>query len=112
MHRTPELHLGDYVGPVLGAVVFVIVMSLVKEPARRRFNAVFVAGASGVYLSGGLGLWELSFPAIVGGVFAYCGLRSYRFIGLAWIMHSGWELVHHFYGNPIWPSCRRRASAA
>jgi hypothetical protein len=62
-----------------------------------------VAGASGVYLSGGLGLWELLDAAVAGGVVAYLGLRSHRFIGLAWLMHAGWDLVHHFYGSAIWP---------
>jgi hypothetical protein len=32
----------DYLGPALGSVVFVVVMSHVKEPARRNFNAIFV----------------------------------------------------------------------
>jgi hypothetical protein len=103
MNNSPSLHLIDYVGPSLGAIVFVAIMSLVKEPARRNYNAIFVAGASGVYLSGGLGLWELLYTAIAGGVVAYLGLRSHRFIGLAWLMHAGWDLVHHFYGNAIWP---------
>ena len=36
------------------ALVFVAVMSLVAEPARRRtLNAIILAGATGVYLSGG-----------------------------------------------------------
>ena len=48
-------------------------MSLVKEPARRTFNAILVAGASGVYLSGGFGPWELLYPAIVTPV-VYLGL--------------------------------------
>jgi hypothetical protein len=56
----------------------------------------------GAYVSGGLGLWELPFAA-VGVVVAYYGLRSYRVIGFAWLMHSSWDLVHHFFGNPIWP---------
>ena len=102
MHNSPPLHVMDYVGPAVGAVVFVLVMSLVKEPARRRFNAIFVAGAGGVYLSGGRGPWELLYPAITAPV-VYLGLRSHRFIGVAWLMHSGWDLVHHFWGNPIWP---------
>jgi hypothetical protein len=42
-----------------------------------------VGGAMGAYISGGLGLWELPFAA-VGSVVAYQGLRSHRFIGLAW----------------------------
>jgi hypothetical protein len=92
----------DYVGPVIGAVVFVAVMSLVKEPGRHTLNAILVAGASGVYLSGGFGPWELVYPAIVTPV-VYLGLRSYRFIGMAWLMHSCWDIVHHLWGNPIWP---------
>lgn len=95
-------HVLDVVGPLLGAAVFVLVMSRVAEPARRTFNAMFVAGATGVYLSGGFGPWELVFPAIALPV-AYVGLRSYRCIGLAWLMHAGWDLLHHRYGNPIWP---------
>jgi hypothetical protein len=77
-------------------------MSAVKEPTRRTFNAILVAGASGVYLSGGLGPWELLYPALTIPV-VYLGLRSYRFIGLAWLMHSCWDIVHHLWGNPIWP---------
>jgi hypothetical protein len=102
MHHAP-LQLADCAGPIVGAIVFVIVMSLVREPARRSYNAIFLAGASGVYLSGGLGGWELVYAAVAGGVVAYLGLGSYRFIGLGWLMHAGWDLVHHFHGNPIWP---------
>jgi hypothetical protein len=104
MHNPPPLHLPDYLGPAVAAIAFVVIMSLVKEPSRRHYNAILVAGASGVYLSGGgLGLWELLYAAVAGGAVAYLGLRSHRLIGLAWLMHAGWDLVHHFYGNPIWP---------
>ena len=102
MHSLPPLLVMDYVGPIVGAVIFVLTMSLVPEPTRRSFNAILVAGASGVYLSGGLGPWELLYPAIAAPV-AYLGLRSYRFIGVAWLMHSCWDVVHHLWGNPIWP---------
>ena len=102
MFNAPPLLVIDYVGPVVSAAIFVLIMSLVKEPTRRTFNAVFVAGASGVYLSGGFGPWELLYPAIAA-PFAYLGLRSYRFIGVAWLMHSCWDIVHHLWGNPIWP---------
>jgi hypothetical protein len=103
MHTTPPIQLLDLIGPAVGAVLFVGVMSWVKEPARRNYNAIFVAGASGVYLSGGLGVWELLYPAVAGGAIAYLGLRSHRYIGLAWLMHAGWDAVHHVFGNPIWP---------
>jgi hypothetical protein len=32
---------------------------------------------------------------------AYRGLESYRFIGVAWLMHSGWDVAHHLWGHPI-----------
>src|SRR5882672_4499742 len=73
MHNPPLLHVSDYLGPAAGAIVFVLIMSLVKEPTRRNFNAIFVAGASGVYLSGGFGSWELLYTAVAGGVVAYLG---------------------------------------
>ena len=46
MHNPPPLLVMDYVGPVVAAVIFVLVMSLVKEPSRRTLNAIFVAGAT------------------------------------------------------------------
>ena len=42
---------------------FVAAMALVREPVRLRLNAILVAAAGGVYLSGGLGIWELVYPA-------------------------------------------------
>src|SRR5437773_9036815 len=102
MHHAPPVFLIDYVGPAIQAAIFVLVMSLVPDQPRRTFNAIFVAGASGVYLSGGFGPWELLYPAIVTPV-VYLGLRSYRYIGVAWLMHSGWDIAHHLWGNPIWP---------
>jgi hypothetical protein len=92
----------DYVGPAVAAVVFVAAMSLVSQPARRTLNAIVVAGASGVYLSGGFGPWELIYP-LIGTTLAFLGLRSYRFIGIAWLAHACWDLAHHLWGNPIWP---------
>src|SRR5262245_57264770 len=98
----PPLALMDYVGPRLGALVFVVAMSLVAEPSRRTLNAIILAGASGAYLSGGFGLWELTYP-VIGVAIAYQGLRSYRLIAVGWLMHACWDLAHHLWGNPIWP---------
>lgn len=97
-----EIQMLDVLGPALGAVIFILGMSLVREPARQHFNAILVAGAGAAYLNGGLGFWEFPFIAVVT-VCAYLGLRSYQFIGIAWLLHAGWDVVHHLYGNPIWP---------
>jgi len=111
MHNTPSLLVMDYVGPVVSAAMFVLMMSLVKEPTRRTFNAVFVAGASGVYLSGGFGPWELLYPAIAAPV-AYLGLRSYRLIGVAWLMHSCWTSSTISGATRFGLSCPRHRSDA
>jgi hypothetical protein len=98
----PEIHPLDALAPALAAVVFVFVMSLIREPARREFNAIFVAGAGAAYLNGGLGAWEFAYIAVATAA-AYLGLRSHRFIGVAWLLHTAWDVIHHLYGNPIWP---------
>ena len=100
--QTAPLVVMDYLGPAAGALVFVVVMSLVAEPTRRTLNAVILAGASGVYLSGGFGPWELIYPVIALPI-AFSGLRSYRFVGVGWLIHASWDIVHHLWGNPIWP---------
>ncbi|MBV8730627.1 MAG: hypothetical protein JO336_12545 [Acidobacteriia bacterium] len=105
MFASPHLLPADYFGPAIGALVFVSMMSFVPEPQRRAFNAIFVAGACGAYLSGGFGAWELVFPIVALPV-VYCGLGSYRWIGAAWLMHALWDLAHHLWGNPIWPFLR------
>jgi hypothetical protein len=92
----------DWIGPLIGASVFIAIMSFVNRRVRLRLNAVFAAGAAGVYLSGGLGPWELVFPALVTPI-AYFAIESFPLIGVLWFMHAAWDAVHHFYGNPIWP---------
>jgi len=101
MHPVP-LTVAAYVGPAVAALVFVAAMSLVPAPTRRTLNAIILAGASGVYLSGGFGVWELAYP-IIGAAMAFHGLRSYRLIGAGWLLHAAWDLAHHLWGNPIWP---------
>jgi len=89
--------------PVIIAMVFILLTSLIREPARQKLMAVLIAGAGGAYLSGGgFGGWEMAFCAVTA-VCAYQGLRSYRFIGIGWLLHTGWDILHHLYGNPILP---------
>ncbi len=92
----------DYLGPAIAALLFVVGMSFVAEPERKTINAFLAAGACGVYISGGFGIWELLYAAVAMPV-AYRGLRDYRFIGAAWLLHAAWDLPHHLYHRPIWP---------
>jgi hypothetical protein len=92
----------DVIGPVVVALVYISLASLFKEPNRRSFNAIFVAGAGAAYLSGGFGVWEFVFLAAAT-YCAYKGLGSYTFIGVGWLLHTTWDVMHHRYGNPIVP---------
>lgn len=102
MVTSPPLVAMDFVGPAIGAVIFILGMSLVPEPKRHALNAILAAGTAGLYISGGFGAWELLYAAAVIPI-AYYGLRSYRFIAIAWLMHAGWDLPHHLWNRPIWP---------
>lgn len=99
------LHPMNLLGPALGAGVFIAIMSLVPHPTRLNFNAIFAAGAVGAYIGGIFGPWELIYPVIATPV-VYMGLRSYRWIGAAWLMHAAWDLPHHLSGHPIWSYVR------
>jgi len=102
-HLIPAFHTGDLVAAVVVPVLFIALSSLIKEPNRRHFNAIMIGGAGAAYLSGGgLGYWEFPFVAVLT-YCAYRGLSSYRFIGIGWLLHTAWDLVHYFYGNPIVP---------
>jgi hypothetical protein len=101
-HAGRDLTLPLMISPLLVAAVFIALCSLIKEPARRNFSAIMMAGAGAAYLGGGLGVWEFPFCALIT-FLAYRGLADYRFIGMAWLLHAAWDVAHHFYGNPIVP---------
>ena len=88
--------------PILVGLVYISLASLFGEPNRRNFNAIMIAGAGAAYLGGGFGPWELVFLTVVT-FCAYMGLRSYFFIGVGWLLHTGWDVLHHLYGNDIIP---------
>src|SRR5690349_8507266 len=91
------------IAPLLIGIAYVLVMSLLPDRHRRKFNAVMVAGAGAAYLSGGgLGGWEFAFTTVLAYV-AYRGLESWNYIGVGWLLHTGWDIVHHLKGNPIVP---------
>ncbi len=92
----------DLIAPTVVAVIYISACSLFAEPNRRHFNAIMIAGAGAAYLGGGFGAWEFVFTAIVT-YLAFEGLKSYRFIGVGWLLHTGWDVMHHLYGNPIIP---------
>jgi hypothetical protein len=97
-----EFEISYFLIGITCAPIFIIIMSLIKEPIRQKLNAVIIAFAGGAYYSGGFGAWEYLFGAIL--IFlSYKGLTEYKYIGIAWFLHACWDLPHHFYANPIDP---------
>jgi hypothetical protein len=93
----------QWIMPVVIAMLFILLTSLIKEPARNNFMAILIGGAGVAYLSGGgFGLWEMAFSTVLT-ICAYKGLHSYRFIGIGWMLHTAWDILHHLYGNPLLP---------
>jgi len=99
-YGTQEFTIINALVAALIGLVFIIIMSFVKEPSRQKINAIIIAGAGGVYWSGGLGVWEYIFGAVMLFV-AFKALKHYYFIGIGWLMHTGWDIMHHLYGDPI-----------
>ena len=103
MAQVAEFHSFDVIPPIIIAIAYIMASSLLREPARRNFNAIMIGGAGAAYLSGGgLGGWEFVFSAVVT-FCAFKGLQSYAFIGVGWLLHTGWDILHHLYGHPIVP---------
>jgi hypothetical protein len=99
-HGTPEVHAHNALIAVVVALVAIALASLVREPKRQRLMAIVLAGAGGAYLNAGFGLWE--FPFAIAVLFcAYRGLQSYTFIGIGWLLHTAWDLLHHWSGLPM-----------
>ena len=102
MHKPPSLGFPNVIIPIVVAGVFIAAMSLLKEPDRRHLSALFIAGAGATYFGGGFGFWEVGFCALFMWL-AFRALKDYRFAGVGWVLHIGWDILHHLYGHPILP---------
>jgi hypothetical protein len=99
----PDFTFANFTLASLLVPIFITIMSLFKEPLRQKINAGLIAVAGGAYINAGLMPFDQLFNVLL--VFlAYKGLQNYKFIALGWILHTCWDIVHHFYGNPIDPT--------
>jgi hypothetical protein len=77
MILVPRPHPTAVNAPVLVSAVFIVAMSILREPDRRRLNALLIAGAGAgaVYFGAGFGWWEVAF----GGLFTWSRRRHPAF---------------------------------
>jgi Family of unknown function (DUF6010) len=101
-HIVTDFGLINAIAAVMIALLYITISSLANEPNRQKISAVIIAGAGSVYWSGGLGIAEYIFATAM--LFmAFKGLTNYKYIGVAWLMHTTWDVLHHLYANPIVP---------
>lgn len=101
-HMIPAFTVVTAIGAIAIAIMYIMLSSLVQEPDRQKLSAIIVAGAGAAYLSSGLGAWEFVFCTVMTFI-AFKGLTNYYFIGIAWLLHTAWDIVHHLYADPIVP---------
>lgn len=96
----PDFTFANFMLASILSPIFIAIMSLIKEPFRQKINAGLIAVAGGAYINAGLMPFDQIFNILL--VFiAYKGLQNYKFIALGWMLHTCWDIVHHFYGQPI-----------
>ena len=102
MHPLPSLDPLHVVLPIVVAALFIAAMSFLQEPSRRHVSALLIAGAGTTYFGGGFRFWEIGFFVLLTWL-AFRALDDYRFAGIGWVLHVGWDILHHLYGRPILP---------
>ena len=98
----PPLTTPNIVAPIVVSAVFIGTMSLLRDDDRHRLSALLIAVAGAVYFGAGFGWWEVAFCALLTWL-AFKGWKDYRFIGIAWVLHIVWNILHHLYGRSILP---------
>lgn len=103
MNPESWLWLKELAISIPAAALFVVIMSRLKEPLRFELNVLLAGGAAATYLSGDLGHWELVYMVLATSI-ALMAIRrrSYPWIGVAWLLHTCWDTVHHFADSPLW----------
>jgi Family of unknown function (DUF6010) len=102
-HVVPEVTFIHVILSLVLVPIFITLMSLFKEPTRQKVNAVIIAAAGAAYANHGLGLWEQVFSVLMI-YMAFKGLTNYKYIAVAWIFHTAFDIPHHLYAVPIDPT--------
>ena len=101
-HVIPQFTVLNALAAAIIAIAYIVIFSLIKEPNRQKINAIIISGAGAAYLSGGFGAGEFAFCGLMTFI-AFKGLSNYTFIGIGWLLHVGWDILHHLYGHSIVP---------
>ena len=96
-----HFHATNLVPAICGPLVLIALLSTQPKLRRSRVVGVLAAVAAGTYINAGFGAWELAASFAMGAV-AYQGIfGNDAMVGIAWIMHAGWDFLHHLNDVPL-----------
>ena len=86
--------------PIGQSLIFVFLISIIREPYRQRSMAIMLALAGGVYINNAYQLMPEIFALVIA-IFSLLGLKNYKFIGIGWLLHSAYDWIHYTNGFPM-----------
>jgi hypothetical protein len=90
----------DIVSGFMIAAIWIYGFSFVSEPRRRQVNCILVGLAAATYGNHSFALIEAAGTIIVL-TLGILGLGDYRWLGVAWLVHSGLDIAHHIANDPM-----------
>ena len=91
--------IGILAGLIMPAI-WICGFSAVPEPQRRQVNCILVGVAASTYGNHSFGSIEAAGTIIVL-TLGILGLSNYRWLGAAWLVHTGLDLAHHLVNDPM-----------
>jgi hypothetical protein len=91
--------IGILAGLIIPAI-WICSFSAVSEPQRRQVNCILVGLAASTYGNHSFGLIE-SAGTITVLTLGILGLHNYRWLGAAWLVHTGLDIAHHLVSDPM-----------
>ncbi|MCC3406986.1 MAG: hypothetical protein JGK17_15605 [Microcoleus sp. PH2017_10_PVI_O_A] len=90
----------DIVSGFIIAAIWICGFSVISEPRRRQVNCILVGLAASTYGNHSFGLTEAA-GTIILLTLGILGLGNYRWLGVAWLVHSGLDIAHHIANDPM-----------
>ena len=91
--------IGILAGLIIPAI-WICSFSVVAEPQRRQVNCILVGLAASTYGNHSFGSIEAAGTVTVL-TLGILGLRDYRWLGAAWLVHAGLDIAHHLVSDPM-----------
>lgn len=94
----------------IGAILTIAIATVLPPLWRAPWLALLLVLTAGIYVGGALAInrdlgWQLLQTGVIGALIAAAWLVHPVFLGIGWLLHPGWDLLHrkHLHtGLPEW----------